>query len=197
MLVENLFLRSMPRENVADLTVTQLDDQQSKQRFLRCVDDNGNRWSRVRATWHFPGDVEAVSAIAANGICCDEEHCACGRYGRGGYVALSAAKANAYADSDGEGGVRRMFLVLALPDHDVAQGKRGTRPRCTAADSRTYPTEYCFVDPARLHCVCLLTYRWVPTGRREKITTARSRVSHIVPRRFSPDTRVTRRRSIA
>jgi len=129
-----------------------------------------------------------MSAITEEGICCDEARCACGRYGRGGYVALSAAKANAYADSGGAGGKRHLFMVLALPDEDVVQGERGIRPIRTAADLPSHPTEFCFVDAARLHCLCLLTYNWVPTGRRSKNRSKSARVSHVVrgqQRRFS------------
>jgi len=116
--------------------------------------------------------VAAAAAIETCGIRCDDGHCACGRYGRGGYVATSAAKANAYADSDGAGGWRHLFLVLALPEEDVVKGERGVRPPCTAADLPSHPTEYCFVDEDRLHCVCRMDYQWAPTGRRHKIATS-------------------------
>merc|ERR1712151_710224 len=128
----------------------------------------------------------AVESILADGIRCDEETCACGRYGKGGYVAVSAIKANAYADASYEGNedpLRRMFLVLALPDRKIVQGVRGERPIRTAADLPSNPTEYCFVDAARLHCTCMISYRWISTGRREKYATAGARISHIVPSR--------------
>jgi len=182
-LAEELLFESLPRENVAELRVELVGAEWSRRRFVQALRADGGRWSRVRVTWHLPGSAQAISAITESGICCDEEHCACGRYGRGGYVALSAAKANAYADSDGEGGTRHLFLVLALPEEETVYGERGLRPSRTAADLPSHPTEYCFVDAARLHCACLLTYRWVATGRREKVTTAGPRVSHIVPRR--------------
>lgn len=181
--VEDLFFEELPRENVAELSVELLANEDQRLRFQQALHADGGSWSGVRVAWHLPGSAQAVSGIVADGISCEEKHCACGRYGRGGYVALSAAKANAYADSAGEGGLRHLFMVLALPDDDVVLGKRGTRPPRTAADSRSHPTEYCFVEAARLQCVCLLTYRWVPTGRREKVATAGSRVSHVVPRR--------------
>lgn len=177
--VEELLFESLPQENVAELTIRALRNGRSKDRFLQALRDDGARWSRVRPAWHLAGSVEAVASIAEDGICCDESHCGCGRYGRGGYVALTAAKANAYASD----GLRQLFLVLVLPD-DAIQGERGTRPWCTAADLPSHPTEYCFVNPARLHCVCLVSYRWVSTGRREKVTTAGPRMSHIVPKRL-------------
>lgn len=179
--VGNVFFQSLPRENVADLKVLPLQEGSSWLRFCGVVSEDGeSQWSRVKVAWHL-ARLEAVSAILANGICCDDGHASRGRYGRGGYVALSAAKANAYADSCGQpGGVRHLFLVLAFPDEYVVRGQRGERPPRTAADSPTRPTEYCFVDPARLHCACLVTYRWVPTGRREKVASAVSRVSHVV-----------------
>lgn len=183
-LVEDMLFHSLPPENVADLVVRQLRNEKSMQRFMQAFREDGGRWQRVRATWHLAGSMEAVAAILESGICCDEAHCSCGRYGRGGYVASTAAKANAYGGSE-EGELRQLFLVLALPDEEVVRGERGTRPPRTAADLPSHPTEYCFVDSARLHCTCLLTYRWVPTGRREKVTTAGTRVSHIVPRRAS------------
>lgn len=182
-IVEEFLFESIPRGNVIGLQVTQLRSEPLRRRFLQGVRADGGRWSRARVAWHFPGSAPALSAIMEHGICCDEDHCACGRYGRGGYVALSAAKANAYAYSDGEGGTRHLFLVLAFPEEDVVQGERGLRPARTAADLPSHPTEYCFVDASRLYCACLLTYHWVPTGRREKVTTTGCRVSHFVPPR--------------
>eukprot|EP00928_Gymnodinium_smaydae_P029892 TRINITY_DN22386_c0_g1_i1.p1 TRINITY_DN22386_c0_g1~~TRINITY_DN22386_c0_g1_i1.p1 ORF type:complete len:783 (+),score=109.83 TRINITY_DN22386_c0_g1_i1:97-2349(+) len=184
-LAEELFFESMPRENVDALQVRSVGQEHLRQRFLETVRADGRSgWPRVRVAWHLPGTMGASQAIMENGICCDEEHCACGRYGRGGYVALSAAKANAYADSAGEGGARQLFMVLALPDADVVLGERGVRPAKTAADLPANPTEFCFVDAARLYCVFLLSYVWVPTGRREKVATAAPRVSHVVPPGF-------------
>merc|ERR1711879_485457 len=71
-------------------------------------------------------------------------------------------------------------MVLALPEGDVVKGERSLRPARTAADLPSHPTEYCFVDSSRLLCVYLITFTWVPTGRREKVVTAGARVSHIV-----------------
>uniref|UniRef100_A0A7S1B191 Uncharacterized protein n=1 Tax=Noctiluca scintillans TaxID=2966 RepID=A0A7S1B191_NOCSC len=159
--VEELLLASLPRCNVAELVVKQLNCEHSTERFLRAV---GDHWCRVRVAWHLARSSEAARSIVAEGIRCDEAHCKVGRYGRGGYVALSAAKANAYADSSVDS-LRHLFLVLVLPE-GVVQGERGTRPSSTAADLPSHPTEYCFVDPSRLHCACLLTYRWVKTARR-------------------------------
>jgi len=189
-LCESIFFESMPRENVADLVVEQLSNVHSQQRFQEAVRNHGG-WQRVRAAWHFPGSEKAIESILRDGIACDEEHCACGRYGRGGYVALSAAKAHAYADSFGQGGLRHVFLVLALPDVELVAGEKDTRPQRTAADLPSHPTELCFVDPARLHCACLLKYTWLPTGRRQKVYAAAPRVSHFAtpqsddPRRAS------------
>lgn len=177
--VKALFFDSLPRENVSELDVQQIGKEWSKDRFLKAVWEDGVCWSRVRVAWHLCS-LQAMSAITEEGICCDEARCACGRYGRGGYVALSAAKANAYADSGGAGGKRHLFMVLALPDEDVVQGERGIRPIRTAADLPSHPTEFCFVDAARLHCLCLLTYNWVPTGRRSKNRSKSARVSHVV-----------------
>lgn len=179
-LVEEMLYDSLPRQNVAELLVRIVRNERSAQRFLQTLKEDGGRWPRVRVAWHLAGSAEAAAAIAENGICCDEGHCMCGRYGHGGYVACTAAKANAYGDF--EEGVRQLFLVLALPG-EVVDGERGRRPPCTAADLPSHPTEYCFVDSHRLHCVSLVTYRWISTGRREKLTTASPRVSHIVPPR--------------
>lgn len=183
-LVEEAFFESLPRGNVADLTIEMIGDDAKRRLFQQRVRDDGHgAWGRVRVAWHMAGNAEAAASIAAGGIRCDEEHCACGRYGLGGYVALTAAKANAYADSLGKGGFRRVFLVLALPDDAPVLGEKGVRPERTATDCCSCPTEYCFVDPARLCCVCALTYRWVPTGQRRKSYAAGARVSHIVPPR--------------
>jgi len=176
-LVEEMLFDSLPRQNVAEVEVKKLRNDRSSQMFLRALRDDGGRWPRVRVTWHLAGGSEAATAIMENGICCDEDHCVCGRYGHGGYVASTAAKANAYSDSCDR---RYLFLVLAIPG-EVVEGERGSRPATTAADLPSHPTEYCFVDSSRLHCVSLVTYRWIPTGRREKLTSPR--VSHIVPRR--------------
>lgn len=165
-LVEELLFSSLPRCNVGDLAVAQVGSDGSKERFLRAVQDDGGNWLRVRVAWHLAGSREAAESITVEGIRCEEAHCRVGRYGRGGYVALTAAKANAYADSSVENALRHLFLVLVLPDERVVQGERGVRPTSTAADLPSHPTEYCFVDPSRLHCACLLTYRWVKTSRR-------------------------------
>merc|ERR1712064_114673 len=71
---------SLLQENVTDVTAVMLGDERSRQRFLQGLRD-GSRWSRVRVAWHLAGSVEAAAAIATSGICCDEEHCACGRGG--------------------------------------------------------------------------------------------------------------------
>eukprot|EP00927_Polykrikos_kofoidii_P071740 TRINITY_DN67970_c0_g1_i1.p1 TRINITY_DN67970_c0_g1~~TRINITY_DN67970_c0_g1_i1.p1 ORF type:complete len:825 (-),score=96.07 TRINITY_DN67970_c0_g1_i1:230-2704(-) len=184
-IVTELLMEDLPAHNISRLQVTPLENERSKESFLKTLSADGGRWSRVRVTWHLASSVQAALAISREGIRCEEEHCMCGRYGRGGYVACSAAKANAYADSSGEGGQRALFLVLALPDEDVVLGERGSRPPRTAADHPSHPTEYCFVDATRLFCACLLSYSWVPTGRREKVVSAGDRVSHIVKRKRS------------
>jgi len=181
-MVESLFFETIPRKNVESLEILPLRNERLRCRLLQTVQRDGGVWSRLRIAWHLPGGVNAAEAILHHGIQCDEEHCACGRYGLGGYVALSAAKANAYADSDGAGGCRQLFMVVALPEADIVKGERGIRPARTAADLPSHPTDLCFVDSARLYCTCLLRYNWVPTGRREKIATAGSRVSHVVSR---------------
>merc|ERR1712046_570751 len=96
-LAENLFLESLPRDNVGALEVDVLANENSRRRFQESLKKRGNAWSKVRVTWHLPGSAQAASSIRENGISCDEDNCSCGRYGLGGYVALSAAKANAYA----------------------------------------------------------------------------------------------------
>jgi len=169
---ESLLFESLPTENVQGLKSVPLDNIESRDQFLKKIRAEGSDTSRIRIAWHLAGSAAAARAIESEGIRCDDGHCACGRYGRGGYVATSAAKANAYADSDGYGGERHMFVVLSLPGDELVRGERGTRPPCTAADLPSHPTEYCFVDPARLHCVCRLEYTWVPTGRRPKVATA-------------------------
>mmetsp|Transcript_135052 Transcript_135052/g.269498 ORF Transcript_135052/g.269498 Transcript_135052/m.269498 type:complete len:799 (-) Transcript_135052:316-2712(-) len=169
---EELLFHDLPSENVQALNITVLQDQNSRSAFLAKLQDDGGKISRVRIAWHLAGGAAAAAAIETRGIRCDDGHCACGRYGRGGYVATSAAKANAYADSDGAGGWRHLFLVMALPEEDVVRGERGFRPPCTAADLPSHPTEYCFVDEARLHCVCRMDYQWAPTGRRPKVATS-------------------------
>jgi len=194
--VEDHLFKSLPRENVSNLEVQAVASEHSRRQFLDAIRrDNavragasssvsasiaGGACARVKIAWHLPGSDSAAASIIDNGIRCDEDHCACGRYGRGGYVALSAAKANAYADASGEGGTRKLFMVLALPEEDVVKGERSLRPARTAADLPSHPTEYCFVDSSRLLCVYLITFTWVPTGRREKVVTAGARVSHIV-----------------
>jgi len=177
-LIEDLLFESLPRENVCNLTIKRLQHPSAKQRFRQTVWEDGNKWSRVQATWHLAGNQEAAEAIAMEGIRCDEANCACGRYGLGGYVALSATKANAYADVQHD--VRHLFCVLALPDQHLEQGRRGVRPTCTAADLPGHPTELCFVDESRLYCAALVTYQWASTGRR---SPQAPRVRHIVPRR--------------
>jgi len=173
MVVESLFYDSVPRENVKNLRTMALHNVRSRAAFLRTLDaEEGKDGGRVQFGWHLAGSPAAAQAIQVEGIRCDDQHCARGRYGRGGYVATSAAKANAYADSEGMGGERHLFLVLALPGDNIVPGRRGARAECTAADLPSHPTEYCFVDQARLHCACRLDYLWVPTGRRAKVTSA-------------------------
>lgn len=170
--VERLLFETLPPENVEVLKITPLHNARSRQLFLNLLHEEGGNVSLVRLAWHLAGNAVAADAIQAEGIRCDTRHCTCGRYGRGGYVATSAAKANAYADSECDSGNRHLFLVLVLPEEEVARGKRGTRPLSTAVDYPGHPTEYCFVDDARLHCVCRVDYLWLPTGRREKVTTS-------------------------
>lgn len=171
---EGLMLESLPVENVENLRITGLCA--PNRSFLRILGTEGSSRGRLQFAWHLAGSAEAADEIQAEGIRCDEHHCSCGRYGRGGYVATSAAKANAYADSEGSGGERYLFLVLALPGEEVALGKRGLRPSCTAADHSTHPTEFCFIDQSRLHCACRLDYCWVPSGRRMKEKTVGNHV---------------------
>lgn len=170
--LESLLFESLPPENVQDLNWRFLVEDGSRKRFQDALQQEGGHLSRVLFAWHLAGTAAAAKAIEIEGIRCDDGHCACGRYGRGGYVATSAAKAHAYADSEGQGGERHLFLVLILPEEEVLRGERGTRPSRTAADLPSFPTEYCFVDQSRIHCVCRLDYTWVPTGRRAKKTTA-------------------------
>jgi len=170
--VEGLFYESVPRENVRHLRTMALHNMHFRELFLRTLHAEGGDDARVQFGWHLAGSLAAAEAIQIQGIRCDDQHCACGRYGRGGYVATSAAKANVYADSEGAGGERHLFLVLALPGDTIVQGRRGERAECTAADLPSHPTEYCFVDQARLYCACRLDYLWIPTGRRAKVTSA-------------------------
>jgi len=168
---EDMLLETLPEDNVQDLRVTALENNASRSLFLRKLAIEVNDFSRVAFAWHLAGSPIAAEAIQAHGIRCDEDACMCGRYGRGGYVAMSASKANAYSDTDVAGGQRSMFLVLILPEDEVVKGERGTRPSCTAADKPSHPTEYCFVDSSRLYCICRLDYTWLPTGRRAKLVT--------------------------
>mmetsp|Transcript_16326 Transcript_16326/g.57018 ORF Transcript_16326/g.57018 Transcript_16326/m.57018 type:complete len:593 (+) Transcript_16326:56-1834(+) len=173
---ESLLLAGLPPENIQDLRSSVIGDAGLKGNFLAKYQEEGAEPFRISIAWHLAGSAEAADAIEAGGICCDDGHCACGRYGRGGYVATTVAKANAYADSDGFGGDRHMFLVLILPDDTLIRGERGSRPSGTAVDLPSHPTEYCFVDPDRLYCLCRLDYNWVPTGRRPKVNTSHSQV---------------------
>lgn len=170
--LETLLFDSLPLDNVDNLRPMFLGDDASRRRFQDMLHQDGDtHLSRVRFAWHLAGSAAAAKAIETEGISCHEGHCACGRYGRGGYVATSAAKAHAYADSEGQGGERHIFLALILPEEDVLRGERGIRPARTAADLPSCPTEFCFVDQARIHCVFRVDYTWVPTGRRAKKTT--------------------------
>lgn len=167
--VQGLLFASLPCENVTDLTITPLSNEVLRQRFLDFIRREGTGVRGVRVVWHLAGSVAAANAIELYGICCAEGHCACGRYGNGGYVASTAAKANAYAALASQ---RELFAVLALPGPEIVCGVRGKRPSCTAADLPSHPTEYCFVEEERLHCFCRVSYEWVPTGRRSKVATA-------------------------
>jgi len=164
-------MESLPAENLQNIRPMALHSRRSRDEFLQRLEEEGGDYSRIRFAWHLCGSAAAARAIQTEGIRCDEGHCMCGRYGRGGYVAMTAAKANAYGDSDSDGD-RHIFLVLAIPEDDVVRGERGTRPPRTAADLPSCPTEYCFVDQSRLHCICRVDYTWVPTGRRTKLFTA-------------------------
>ena len=172
-----MLIRSLPHENVQDLQISMLPNHASRDAFLETLLGDAGAGSsglnRVRVTWHCAGGAAAADAIQVEGIrCSDDGRCARGRYGRGGYVASCAAKANAYAGSEGAGGQRHLFLVLALPEEELYKGERGQRASRTVADCPAHPTEYCFVDESRLLCVCRLDFHWVPTGRRPKVATA-------------------------
>lgn len=126
--VEDLFFVSLPRENVRDLQISMLTGNTlSWLAFNEVLQAEDRRMSRVKIAWHLTKDAESAAAIEVEGINCDEGHCSCGRYGRGGYVALSAAKANAYG-WDGEEAERHLFAVLALPDLQLVRGS-GARAR--------------------------------------------------------------------
>lgn len=172
MIAERLLFDSLPRENMKRVKATLLNNPRSLDRFVRLLRREGVDASHVRFCWHLTGSAAAADAIQAGGIRCDGDQCLRGRYGPGGYVATCAAKANGYACSEGVGGERHLFLVLALPGDRVVRGTRGVRPPCTAADLPSHPTEFCFVDSARLHCACRFDYVWAPTGRRPKVKTA-------------------------
>lgn len=167
-IAEELLFRSLPRKNVGGLTTTTLHNAESRDRFLERLRKDGGDATRVRFCWHLTSDSVAAASIEAEGIRCDSGRCACGRYGLGGYVATCATKANAYADAESEDLQRHLFLVVALPGEEVVRGERGHRPRRTAADLPSYPTEFCFVDGARLHCAFRFDYIWESTGRRCK-----------------------------
>lgn len=188
-LVEELLFESLPAENVQGLRQHFLSDGPSKERFVDALQREGGDSGRVKLAWHLAGSATAAKAIETEGIRCDDGHCACGRYGRGGYLATSASKANAYADSACNGGERHVFFALVLPEEELLRGERGTRPVRTASDLPSHPTEYCFVDQARVHCVCRLDYSWVSTGRRSKKTTAGDHVRawRSSSRKASPD----------
>lgn len=166
-IVTQQLFASLPRDNVVELSVQPVDNVSSQDRFYRCLQDDGASWPRVQVAWHLAGSREASEAIISEGLRCEEAHCKTGRYGRGGYVAVTAAKANAYADDSSGDGMRYLFLLLVLPEKDVLQGERNTRPERTAADLPSHPTEYCFVDSARVHTVCLIRYRWLRTRARQ------------------------------
>jgi len=183
---EDLLFESLPRDNITKLKITFISNEESKQRFLSMLRTEGGMLSRVRPVWHLAGNAEAADAIQAQGISCAEGHCLCGRYGEGGYVATSAAKSNAYVDVEGTSKERNLFLVLALPEKELVFGERGKRPDRTAVDNLKHPTEYCFVDQARLHCVCRLDYSWIPTGTRTKVNTVPVTRQCKTPRRARP-----------
>jgi len=163
-IAERLLYNSMPRESVVNLSVARVGSRESREQFLRTLQCDGGNWDNIAVTWHLAPSAAAAQAISRSGVRCEEEHCMCGRYRLGGYVALSAAKANAHPDISRNNDLRHMLLVLALPGPLVVQAERGIRPPCTAADNTQCPTEYCFIDPSRLYCACSLTYQWTPTG---------------------------------
>jgi len=173
-LASHLMFKGLPSENVEDFTPTALVKTSTHTAFLATLQADGGDISRIRIAWHLAGSAAAAASIESTGIRCDDGHCACGRYGRGGYVATCASKANAYAESSS--GLRHLFLVLINPEDELIKGERGSRPKRTAADLPSHPTEYCFVDPSRLHCVCRMDYTWVPTGRRAKVASAGNHV---------------------
>lgn len=156
---EGWLFESLPPDCVVDLEVEPLRNDASKARFLRTLQDDGAQWSQVQVAWYVAGSQEGADGIIAEGIRCDHEHGSCGPCGHGGNVALTPAEAG----GAGSAGVRRLFLVLALPERDVVQGQRGVRPPRTAVDNPKGPAQYCFADASRLHCACLLKFRWAPT----------------------------------
>lgn len=191
LLAEELLYESLPRDNISKLKITFIQNEESQKRFLSVLRAEGGMLSRVRPVWHLTGRAEAADAIEAQGISCAEENCMCGRYGDGGYVATSAAKANAYVDAEGTSKRRHLFLVLALPEKDLICGERGKRATRTAADNPKHPTEYCFVDQTRLHCVCRLDYSWIATGQRLKMHTTPVTFHCRTPRRSRPKQSIT------
>jgi len=109
----------------------------------------------VEATFHGTR-AESVEQILREGL--DPSTCSTGAYGKGAYVGTHAGVAHQYADPDASG-LRHMCIILVIVSDRFVKGRQGVMPPKTAVDRLVNPTQYCFVDDARLYISHLLTYR--------------------------------------
>lgn len=150
--VEKAFFDSMPRRLVEIEAVEAVVNVKLLQEFLcRVVEEE----SSVEATFHGTRP-EYVESIMQEGLLTD--CCSTSNYGLGAYVGTHAGIAHLYTDPDVTGR-RFMGVVLVVVGRTVVKGKRGRRHQTTSMDNLVNPTQYCFVDKARLLLSHMITYR--------------------------------------
>lgn len=159
--IEELFFDSMPKEFVLIETVEQVINPRLLRRFLKCVQAEPGS---VEATFHGT-PAKFAECILRDGLLKDLNTTAA--YGRGAYVGAHAGVAHQYADPDANG-LRCMCVVLASTGKQIRKGEMGKEQRVTAVDRLVNPTQYCFVDEARLLVSHLITYR-VTGGIRRRV----------------------------
>jgi len=156
-IVERIFFDSMPDRCVVISSIEEVVRPVLLKRFLKQM---AASQSSIEVTFHGTRK-EHVADILERGLV--PSLCTTGAYGRGAYVGTHAGVAHQYADPDACG-QRHMCVVLAVVGNQLVKGHEGEQATVTAADQVQNPTQYCFVDGARLFVSHVINYTVTNVG---------------------------------